>query len=136
MAVSFGTSVLVRTVTEGLASIYPTDINNWDFINFRFAVPESTQTSGAASQSRRGWQDLGWRRVRGFTQALCPVMDESLLGVMWSTSHQLNRSLLTLPLRTFWHSQYEGRDATYYAVCRHTILLLLSLPLRPEAART
>jgi hypothetical protein len=31
MAVSFDASVLVRMVTEGLASIYPNDINNWAF---------------------------------------------------------------------------------------------------------
>lgn len=29
MTVSFDTSVLVRVVTEGPVTIYPTDINNW-----------------------------------------------------------------------------------------------------------
>lgn len=47
MAVSFDTSVLGRMVTEGLASIYPTDIN-WAFIKFRFTGLEGTQTSEAA----------------------------------------------------------------------------------------
>lgn len=61
-----------------------------------------------------------------FIQGCYPLMDESLLGAIWSTSNQLNLSLLSLPLRTSWHSQYQGRDATMQ--CSDTIFLL-SLPI-------